>query len=94
MQIVAFFNKFNDFIFVVLFSQLQNPQSCALCRDTDIIERMFGIVNPKLWAEPCQTPPMPELEASFRTSPYYHCDKHDLNILRSPVSTGNVVVIA
>nr|DAV34841.1 MAG TPA: hypothetical protein [Caudoviricetes sp.]DAZ48182.1 MAG TPA: hypothetical protein [Caudoviricetes sp.] len=69
MQIVAFFNEFNDFIFVVLFSQPQNPQSCALCSDTDIIERVFGVVNPQLWAEPCQTPPMPELEVSFRTSP-------------------------
>lgn len=69
MQIVAFFNKFNDFIFVVLFSQPKTPQSCALCSDTDIIERVFGIVNPQLWAESCQTPPMPELEVSFRTSP-------------------------
>nr|DAL55541.1 MAG TPA_asm: hypothetical protein [Caudoviricetes sp.] len=56
MQIVAFFNKFDDFIFVVFFSQPQNPQSCALCSDTNIIERMFGIVNNNLG-----TKPMPSL---------------------------------
>nr|DAY93296.1 MAG TPA: hypothetical protein [Caudoviricetes sp.] len=68
--IFYFGNCFNNF-FLLSFclSQPQNPQSCALCSDTDIIERMFGIVNPQLWAEPCQTPPMPELEVSFRTSP-------------------------
>ena len=65
MQIVAFFNKFNDFIFVVLFSQLQNPQSCALCSDTNIIERMFCIVNPQLWAEHAKPHPCQNLKRPF-----------------------------